>query len=321
MKRRTFVSVLGGAAACWGMPGYTQTARMRVIGVLVLGTPDPGAFLNALREGLRQAGYLEDRDIRLEIRSADGNVDRLPQRAAELVRLNVNVIVTLQTPAATAAKQATDKIPIVMAGVGDAVATGLVASLARPGGNVTGVTTGTIETAGNLVRLIPELFPRARRLAVLANGTDPFAKPLLEAIKSATQALGLELDDFTVRPSDAYDEVFRKIVEARADVVYVQPSLLRQSIIELALKLRLPLISQNRQFVESGGLLSYSAAPKDSWLQAVDYVDKIFKGRKPADLPVAFPTKFDLILNLKTAHVLGLTIPPSMLQRVDELIE
>jgi putative ABC transport system substrate-binding protein len=275
-------------------------------------------FVKGLRDGLLAAGYGEDR-IRLEVLTAGGVAGHLPQLAHELVRQKVDVIVAFQTPAATAAKQATSNIPIVMAGVGDPIGTGLVASLSRPEGNVTGSTAGSVETAGKLVELIRELMPAAKRFAVLANETDPFTKPFLAENDRVARIIGLEMEPILVRPADPLEAAFQKMIDKRVDAVIIQGSLVRKDTIDLAMRHRLPSISGNSTVPRSGGLISYSAGAY--FRETAAYVDKLLKGAKPSDLPVSFPSKFDLIVNLQTAKALGLTISPIMLARADEVIE
>jgi putative ABC transport system substrate-binding protein len=275
--------------------------------------------MEGLREGLRAADYVEGRNIVLQLRSAEGRPDRLPELAAELVRSNVDVIVAYLTPAATAAKQATGDIPVVMAGVGDPVGTGLVASLARPGGNVTGTTTGSAEVAGKLVELIRELLPTAKRFAVLANETDPFTVPFLREIERVARSVNLEMYPTMVRPDVPFAHAFQSITAKRAEAVIIQGSLVRQDVIDLAMRHRLPSLSANAIVPRLGGLMSYSAG--SYFRETAAYIDKLLKGAKPADLPVSFPSRFELIVNLKSAKSLGLTIAPTMIARADEVIE
>jgi putative ABC transport system substrate-binding protein len=239
--------------------------------------------------------------------------------AAELVRLKVDVIVAFLTPPATAAKQATRDIPIVMAGVGDPTGTGLVASLSRPSGNVTGTTTGSREVAGKLVELIRELLPMSRRFAVLANESDPFTRPFLVEIGRVARIVGLEMETAMARPAGPFDAAFQDMADKRVDAVIIQGSLMRQEVIDLATRHRLPSLSANATVPRAGGLMSYSAGAY--FRETAAYVDKILKGAKPADLPVSFPTKFELIVNLKTARMLGIAMPPTLLARADEVIE
>jgi len=273
------------------------------------------------QEGLRGLGYIEGQNILFEFRSAGGKVNLLPDLAAELVRLKVDIIVVWQTPTARAARQATSEIPIVMADVGDPVGTGLVASLARPGGNVTGLAGVTAELAGKSVELIRAMMPSASRVAVLVNSTDPFRKPFLEQIQLASRTLGLSIQPIMIGGGEELDVAFARMSKERIDAVIVQPSLPTKRAAELALKHRLAAVSVPRWFAEEGGLMSYSARLADLYRQAASYVDKILRGAKPADLPVMQPTTFELVINLKTAKAIGLTIPPSVLARADEVIQ
>jgi putative ABC transport system substrate-binding protein len=320
--RREFIAALGGAAVTWPHAARAQQpANVPTIGVLVLGTPEPEPFLNALRDGLRDIGYIEGRNIRLDIRTAEGKSDLLPVKAAELVRLKVDIIVTFQTPPSTAAKLATSEIPIVMAGAGDPVGTGLIASLARPGGNVTGLSAGAAEVAGKIVELIHEVLPSARRVAVLANETDTFTKPFLAQIDRGVRSLGMEMQPIMVQPAEPLEAAFETMTAKRADAVIIQGSILRKDAVDLAMKYRLPTFSVNRQLPRSGGLMSYAPNYDEMWRETAVYVDKILKGAKPADLPVAFPTTFELVINLKTAKALGITFPQTVRARADEVIE
>jgi putative ABC transport system substrate-binding protein len=318
MNRRTFIALLAGVITS---PLVARGQQMPSIGVLVLGSPDPAPFLKALREGLRDLRYTEGQNFRLEIRSADGNPDLLPEKAAELVRLKVDLLVTFQTSPAMAAKRATSEIPIIMAGAGDPVGTGLVDSVASPGGNVTALSADTAEAAGKMVELIREVLPAARRLAVLANDGDAFAKPFLNQIGRATHALGMEMVPVTARPTGPLEPAFEVMAARRVDAVIIQASLLRNDIADLAMRHRLPSFATNRLVPLSGGLMSYAADIDRLYRDTAVYIDKILKGARPATLPVAFPTKFDLVINLKTAKALGLELPGSLVARADEVIE
>ena len=321
MKRREFIALLGGGTVALPLAARAQQAKVPAIGVLALGNPPVEPFVKGLRDGLQAVGYSEDRNIRLETRSAGGVMSHLPELAAELVRLKVDAIVAYQTPAATAAKQATGDIPIVMASVGDPVGTGLVVSLARPGGNVTGTTAGAVETAGKLVELVRDVLPSARRFAVLANETDPFTKPYLAEIDRVARSIGLEMEPVMVRPAAPLDAAFQRMTDKRAEAVIIQGSLVRKDAMELATKHRLPSISTNLLVPRTGGLVAYAADFAALMREVAIYVDKILKGEKPADLPVSFPTKFVLAINLKTAQAIGITMPPTLLARADEVIE
>jgi putative tryptophan/tyrosine transport system substrate-binding protein len=323
MRRRLFLSLVAGVAATssglWPLAARTQPAKSARIGVLVAANPEP--FASRLREALRALGYVEGQRAVIELRSADGHPDRLAALAAELVRLRVDVIVASQTPAVTAAKQATREIPIVMAAAGDPVGTGLIASLARPGGNITGLSGTTAELGGKIIELIRELLPQARRVAVLANAADPFTRPFVEQIRTGAGTIGMESQIITVRGADEFEPAFASMTQARAEALIVQPSLPRKAALELALKQRLPAVSPTRLFAAEGGLVAYAASFTDIWAKAAVYVDRILKGAKPADLPVEQPTRYELVINLKTAKALGLEVPPTLLARADEVIE
>jgi putative tryptophan/tyrosine transport system substrate-binding protein len=321
IKRREFIMLLGGAAAVWPFAAHAQRPKVPIIGALVIGNINPDQFWREFRQGLRDLGYVEGQNIRFEFRSAEGHLDRLPELAAELVRLKVDIIVTWFTPTALAAKQATHEIPIVMAETGDPVGTGLVASLPRPGGNVTGMAAVTAELAGKSVQLIRDMLPSARRVTALANATDPFSKPFLEQIKLGGEATGTTINPVEISSSEEFETAFASMEKDRPDAVIVQPSLPTKRAAELALQQRLPAFSVPRWFAEEGGLMSYSAIYADLFRKAAVYVDKILKGAQPADLPVEQPTRFQLVINMKTAKAIGLTIPESFLLRADEVIE
>jgi putative tryptophan/tyrosine transport system substrate-binding protein len=316
IRRREFIAGLGAAALPFAARAQ---GKVSTIGLLITGNPSLEAYLKGFREGLQQVGLIEGQHVRLEPRYAPGTGIRA--MAEELVRLKVDVIVASLTPAVQAAKEATREIPVVMAPAGDPVGTGLIASLARPGGNLTGVTTAGAEVAGKTLELVRELFPSSRRVAVLANEIDPFTKPYVAQLQDSGRRIGLEVEPFVTRPSAAHEPIMQSMQARQMDAVIVQGSLLRKEIIDLALKYRLPSLGTNRSLPTGGGFLSYAADFADVYRLAADYVDKILKGRKPADLPVAFPTKFQIVINLKTAKALGLTIPESFLLRADEVIE
>jgi putative ABC transport system substrate-binding protein len=320
MRRRKFLALLGGLAAALPRLGAAQPAKLPTIGVLIIENLDTEPFLAVFREALRGLGHVEGQTVLIEFRSSKGT-SRLPELAAELVGLKVDVLVASQTPAVTAAKEATRDIPIVMAPAGDPVGTGLIASLARPGGNVTGLSTAAAELGGKRMELIREMLPAARRIAVLANATDPFAKPFLEQIQLTAPAVGLAIQPLMVRGADEFEAAFAAMDEWHADAVMVQPSLPTRAAIDLALTHGLPTVSMARWFAEAGGLLSFGAILADTYRDAATYVDKILKGARPADLPVGQPTRFELVVNLRTARALGLAVPSSILLRADEVIE
>jgi ABC-type uncharacterized transport system substrate-binding protein len=320
MKRRGFLAVLGSAAV-WPLTAHAQQPKVAKLGVLVAGTPDPQPFWTTFRQALRDLGYIEGQNIQFDYRSAEGDRNRLKGLAADLVRDNVDIIVTWQTPTVTAAKQITSDIPIVMADSGDPVGTGLVASLARPGGNVTGMAGVTAELAGKSVELIQQIIPSSTQIAALCNGPDPFSKPFLAQIELGGKATGIAVKPIILSSNDQLDVAFSSMSDEHIDAVVVQPSLPTQRTVELALQHHLPAVSVPRWFADAGGLLSYSPRQADIYRKAATYVDKILKGAKPGDLPVEQPTKFELVLNLKTAKALGLTFPPKLVAIADEVIE
>jgi putative ABC transport system substrate-binding protein len=270
---------------------------------------------------MRELGYVEGRNVRYEFRSDVGQASRLPSLAEELVRLKVDLIVAWFTPAALAARQATHQTPIVMALVGNPVETGLVKSLARPGGNVTGMAAIGAELAGKLVDIVHELMPAARRIAALANVPDPFSKPFLHRIDIDAAAAEVTIDPIMIYNSAQLDAAFSALQRERPDALIVQPSLPIRRVAQLALRDRLPAVSFIRDFADQGGLLSYGSDEADAYRKATVYVDKLLKGAEPADLPVQQPTKFELVINVKTAKAIGLALPQSFLARADDVIE
>jgi len=320
MRRREFLT-FAGVAVLSPLASAAQQPKVPTIGALVIGNTDPEEFWRVFRQRLRDLGYLEGQNIRFEFRSAEGQAKRLPELAAELVRLKVDVIVTWFTPPTQAAKQATRQIPIVMADAGDPVGMGLVASLARPGGNVTGIAGMTAELSGKCIELIREMLPAARRVTALANATDPFSKPFLEQIQLGGEVTGTTINPIKISSREEFEAAFAAMEKERPDAVIVQPSLPSKRAAELALKHHVPAVSVPRRFAEEGGLMSYSPRIADLYRKAAVYVDKILKGAQPADLPLEQPTIFELVINLKTAKALGLTVPPIFLARADELIE
>ena len=321
MQRREFITLLGGAAVGWPLAARAQQRAMPVIGIL--GGPASSRWapsVAAFRQGLSEAGYIEGRNVAIEARWAEGQFDRLPALAAELVQRRVAVIVTFTTPAGLAAKAATSTIPIVLL-TGDPVGTGLVASLARPGGNITGVSYMIPETHGKCVELLRDMLPSARRVAVLGNAADPSHKQIIEQVQFAGQTTGIEIAPvLMVSRADEFDAAFATMEKERADAV-VHASLPSQRVADFALKHRMPSASGLRTFAEVGGLMSFSVVDSDLWRRSAFFVHKILQGSKPADLPIEQATKFDLVINLKTAKTLGLTVPPTMLTRADEVIE
>ena len=317
MKRREFIILLSGLAA-W--PRASRAQDGKTIGVLVVGAPDPNVFLGVLRQGLHEIGYTEGQNIQLDIRSAEGKAERLPDLAAELVRRRVDVIVGFQTPAVQAAKEATTEIPIIM-DAGDPVGMGLVSSLARPGGNVTGMSAVTAELAPKSIEYLKEMVPSFQRLGLFLNASDPFRKPFLEHNQVGVGRLGLELLPMFVYGPGDLDSAIEAAAAEKVDALMIQPSLAVARAAELALAHHLPTASLTGLFARAGGLLSYSANYTELWREMAVYVAKILNGAKPANLPVAQPTKFELVINLKTAEALGLTVPPSLIASADEVIE
>ena len=285
----------------------------------------PSGSEEAFQQGLRDLGYVEGQNIIVEYRFADGT-DRLPEMAAELVRLKVDVFVASATPAIQAAKNATKTIPIVMATAADAVGTGFVASLARPGGNITGLTSIMPELAGKRLELLREVLPKLSRVAFLAYGPDPAHRLFIKQAEDAGESLGVQIQPLVVKGPDEFEGTFSAMVRDRAGALIVQPLFSNtlgqgQRIADLAANNRLPTISDPRVFAEAGGLMSYGPDSLALYRRAAIYVDKILKGTKPADLPVEQPMKFDLIINLKAAKQIGLTIPPNVLARADRVIK
>ena len=317
MRRREFIALLSGVAA-WPFAARAQQAKVPRIGVLLPAEREP--FYTPFEEGLRRLGYIPGRTIEVDIRSAEGQPSRLAPLAAELVARNADILVAHQTPAVFALRQASSTIPIVMSS-GDPVGTGLIESLARPGGNITGVSSTTAELSGKILELIREVKPATRRVALLANAADPFTKPLTEQIQRGATQLGIEMRPIMVLRADEFEAAFAEMARWEADAVVVQPSLPRRRAIELAQQARLPAASMTKVFAAEGGLITYAALITDGYRDLATYIDKVLKGTKPADLPVQQPTRFELAVNLKTAKAIGVTIPPTILARADEVIE
>jgi putative ABC transport system substrate-binding protein len=326
IRRREFITLVGGATAAWPLAARAQQAARRpTIGYMGANTPvvesqRTAAFVQRLRE----LGWIEGRTFAIEYRWAEGRNERFAEIAAEFVQLKVEVIVTAGTAAVVAAKQATSVIPIIFALGGDPVGTGLVASLARPGGNVTGLTQQATDLAGKRIELLREVVPGLGRLATMANIGNPLAVLEMREVHAAARALGLEIATSEIRRAEDIAPAFDAL-KGRADALYVVADPLvtsnRIRINTLALGARLPTMHGQNDNVEAGGLMSYGANFPDLYRRAADYVDKILRGTKPADIPVEQPTKFDLAINLTTAKALGLKIPESFLLRADEVIE
>jgi putative ABC transport system substrate-binding protein len=325
IARRQFISGLGGAAVAWPLATRAQPATLPTVGFLgPLTQSAQSDWTAAFVQRMRELGWIEGQTVAIEYRWAEGRSKRFAEIAAEFVRLKVNVIVTAGTLAAAAVKQATAGIPIVFAAAGDPVGTGLVASLARPGGNVTGLSIQQNDTAGKRLELLRDLVPNLRRLAILANVDNPAPMLEVEDVQAAARTLGLEVILLKIRRAEDIAPAIEAL-KGRADALYVATDPLvstnRIQINTLALDARLPTVHGGGEYVEAGGLMSYGADIPDLFRRAAEMVDKILRGAKPSDIPVEQPTKFDLVINLKTAKALGLTVPPALLVAADKVIE
>jgi putative ABC transport system substrate-binding protein len=327
VRRREFISVLGGAAATWPLAVRAQqAAKVYRIGFLGNSTAALEADLvGPFREGLRGLGYVEGQNILIEYRWAEGKYERFPALTAELIALRVDVIVTAGTPASLAVQKAATSIPLVMIAVGDPVATGLVASLGRPGGNITGLTSISSEMAGKRLELLREVVPKLSHVAVLWNAASPIQVIDERETRAAAQALGMKMLSLGVRSREEIEDALTTIVREQPGALLVLADRLflhhRTRIMDFAAQRRLPGVHAYRELVEAGGLMSYGPSYADMHRRAASYVDRILKGSKPADLPVQAPVKFELVINLKAANALGLAIPAMLLGRADEVIE
>jgi putative ABC transport system substrate-binding protein len=326
MDRRAFITAVGGSIVAAPLGIGVQAGTLRRIGYLAT----DGAAFNPLQaafiKGLRDLGYVEDQNVAVEYRLADGRTERLSDLASELVRRGVDVIVASDTPAALGAKQVTATIPIVMASSDAPVFYGLVASLARPGGNVTGLyRTAAPELGGKRLRLLKEVVPGVSRVSVLLDSGDAYALLMMREIEKVAQSIGVQLHSVKTQRPEEFERVFEAALLDRVDALMTveggQTLMARTRIVNFAAMSRLPAIYGLREFVDAGGLIAYGPSNADLFRRAAIYVDKILNGAKPADLPVEPPTKLELVINLKTARALGLTIPPSVLLRADQVIE
>jgi len=329
MKRRALITLILTAAVSFQVSTLSagaQSPRMHRIGILeTVSEAVNGANMDALRTGLRRLGYVEGQNLALHYRSADGDAERFPALAAELLRVGVDLIVTRGTPAAQAAKNATTKVPIVMAAIGEPLGVGVVASLARPGGNVTGLSAFADELSGKRIELMKEMLPSVRRMAFVMNMGNPISEQNWQPSKSAATALGLAIELRDVRSSADIAIAFEALSERKIDAVsvgldgVVQEN--RDMIVELANHHRVAAVYPSREFAQAGGLISYGVSYPDLYFRAAGLIDKILKGASPGDLPVEQPTKLEMIINLKTARALGVEIPPNLLALADEVIE
>lgn len=328
MNRRTFISLLGGGAV-WPLTANAQhPARVRTIGFLLPGgsrTTVVRAQLEAFRQALKEYGWIEGQNISVEYRFAEGHEDALAEIAVELVRLQMDVIVTEGTAATRAAKTVTQTIPIVMATSTDPVGNGLVASLDRPGGNVTGPSLQTAELAGKRLQLLTEIVPGLARVAILSNPLNPSTAAVVEQTKAAAQSLGVEIHVVEVPRPDQFESAFAALTRARAGALIVLPDPMLYGqyprVVTFTTASHLPALFPEKQVVEAGGLIAYGPSIPASFRRAAAYVDKILRGAKAADLPVEQPTTFELVVNLQTATAIGVIIPTSVLVRADEIIE
>jgi putative ABC transport system substrate-binding protein len=326
MDRRAFLAIATGALTRPFAAEAQQAAKVARLGLLMpVSSADARTNVEAFRQGLRELGHIEGQTIAIEPRYSDGRDERLPDLATDLVSMKVTVIVTWGTPAARAARAATKTIPIVTAAVTDPLGTGLIASLARPGGNLTGVTSGGAALSGKTIELLKELTPGIKRIAVLWNPANPIQPVMFRETQVAADAMRIQVQSVGVSDPNELDAAFATMSGERAEAMVVLQDLVlqanRRRIVDSAASLRLPAVYERKAWVDAGGLMSYGVNFQSNFRRAATYVDKILKGAKPGDLPVEQPTKFELVINLKTAKALGLTIPPSLLLRADHVIQ
>ena len=327
MRRRQFILALGGAAATWPLAARAQqVGKIPRIGFMGNSTATMEAnLIGPFRNGLRELGYEEGRNLIIEFRWAEGNYDRFPALIAELVAAKVDVIIAAGTPATLAIKKATSTVPLVFIAVGDPVGTGIVPNLARPGGNITGLSSIAPDLEGKRLELLRELVPKLAHVAIFLNPANAFHTVSVQQARVAAQSLGIKLQPFEVDKSEQLDGAFAAIVKEKPDALLILADRVflhnRKRMMEFATQQQLPSVNAYRELVEAGGLMSYGPSYEDMHRRAAIYVDKILKGAKPSDLPIEQPTKFILFINLKAAKALGLTVPPTLLARADEVIE
>jgi putative ABC transport system substrate-binding protein len=326
MRRREFIALIAGGTAAWPLAARAQQAAMPVIGFLNSGTPSGFApFVAAFLQGLTEAGYIENQNVAIEYRWAEGQYDRLPALAADLVRRQVTLIAATTTPAALAAKAATTTIPIVFTGAVDPVAAGIVISLNRPGDNITGVNNYLSDLGAKRVELLHELVPNTVAIGMLVNPTYPNAPSQLIEVQEAARRFGVQVHALNARTEGDFDGAFATLIQLHLGGLLLTTDGLflsrRDQIVELAARHKVPTVFPQREFVLAGGLMSYAADVTEGYHQAAVYVARILKGAKPGDLPIVQPTKFDLLINLKSAKALGLDIPAKLLALADEVIE
>jgi putative ABC transport system substrate-binding protein len=317
MRRRNFLATLG-AAALWPSHGYTQQAALRRLGYLTLSS-NAEPYLTHFRQGLREFGLHEGKNIVVDVKSA-ATAKVLPDMVADLLRDKVAIIVTNQTPATRAAHAGTRDIPIVMAPAGDPVGAGFIKSLAQPGGNITGVSASGPEAAAKTLELMRELLPTLKRIAVLLDANNPYSKPFFEQINAAGKTMAIDVQPYSVKNNDELEAAFPALVKARSEAAIIVNTLGFPAV-ALAVKHRVAAIGTNSAFADAGCVLSYNADPRDLCYKAASYVDRIFRGQRPSDLPVALPTKFELVINHKVARSFGMTVPQTLLLRADKVID
>ena len=327
MKRREFITLLGGAAATWSLATHAR-AQAKIPRVGFMGNSSAALEANlvgAFREGLRELGYEEGHNIVIEYRWADGKYERFPALVTELIAAKVDVIVTAGTPAALAVKKATTTVPLVMVAVGDPVGTGLVPSLARPDGNLTGLSSVAPDLEGKRLELLREIVPSVSRVAVFFNSVNPFHVASMRQAQAAGKTLGIKVQQHDIRKSEDLDGAFAAIRKERPDALLILADRVflhnRQRMMDFTQEQRLPNVNAYKELVEAGGLISYGPSYEDMHKRAAIYVNKILKGAKPGNLPIEQPTKFTLVVNLKAAKALDISMPPAVLSRADEVIE